>query len=652
MVLKSEEARQERTTMNLVTDPWVPVLLTSGKPDSVSLMHVFTNGREYRDLAVRPHERIALMRFLICVAQAALDGPADTDEWDQAPVRLPDAAAQYLTKWKSSFNLFDSQKPFLQIAKLAPIASEKDAKEEHSQLSKSKRKINQRETKEDQQDERFVAISKLDFSLATGNNPTLYDHEANGLDVRSFEPAWIALGLLTFQSFSSSGTIGVAQWGASRSTSRSSAAAPCLHKLMLHSFIRRASVFETVCANLLTKKQVKTHLPPYSWGQPIWEHFPSSADDERAVENATETYLGRLVPVSRWARIKPEGAHMILANGFAYPAHPNRPAEPSAIEYVKKTKKGEERALLRADDKAMWRQLPAILVRYRQKKSGRGALCLDNQGAGLRYDLWIGGLIWSSSGGYEETVESVLPIDPCLQTDAGVAAYESEVIWAKRIASNVGFAVETYRRAIDGGWEGRLKTAKNKGALKGQLCATATRHYWTSVEKLRPLLVVHVEAVNTSDFEPACDRWRSAVHAAARDAYGLACGRETPRQIRAFALGWKRLFAASASDEKRRGIGNRRIGGLDDSRKALRISSRPPRGSRSDGESALRSGPEQAASRVAVPRTFGRHRRQALQQDSADHSWFVCDPPGRNPEWKYRGPLSRTASRRRTKEAR
>lgn len=552
MGLKSEEAQQVRTTMNLVTDPWVPVLLTSGKPDSVSLMNVFTNGREYRDLAVRPHERIALMRFLICVAQAALDGPADIDEWDQAPVRLPDAATQYLKQWKSSFNLFDSRKPFLQIEGLAPLKAEKSAKEKNGQSSKSKgKKVKQSEANKNQQDERFVAITKLDFSLATGNNPTLYDHEANGLDARSFEPAWMVLALLTFQSFSSSGRIGVAQWGASRSAGGgSSAASPCLHKLMLHSFIRKASLFDTVCANLLTKKQVSTYLPPYGWGRPTWEQFPSSAGDALAVENATETYLGRLVPVGRWIRIQPQGKAMILANGFAYPAHPERPAEPSAIEYVKKTKKGEERALLRADDKAMWRQLPAILVRYRQKKAGRGALCLDNQGAGLRYDLWVGGLIWSSSGGYEETVESVLPIDPCLQTDAGVAAYESEVIWAKRIASKVGFAVETYRRAIDGGWEGRLKTAKNKGALKGQLRATATRHYWTSVEKLRPLLVVHVEAVNTSDFEPACDRWRSAVHAAARDAYGLACGRETPRQIRAFALGWERLFAASASDEK------------------------------------------------------------------------------------------------------
>lgn len=552
MGLKSGEAQQGRTTMNLVTDSWIPVLLSSGKPDSVSLMHVFTKGREYRDLAVRPHERIALMRFLICVAQAALDGPADIDEWDEAPKRLPDVAARYLTKWKSSFNLFDSQKPFLQIARLAPLESEKHAKEKHSQLSKSKRKkIKQSETNEDQQNERFVAISKLDFSLATGNNPTLYDHEANGLDARSFEAAWIVLALLTFQSFSSSGRIGVAQWGASRSAGGgSSTASPCLHKLMLHSFIRKATLFDTVCANLLTKDQVGTYLPPYGWGRPVWEQYPSSADDARAVENATETYLGRLVPVSRWVRIKPEGSDMILANGFAYPAHPDRPAEPSAIEYVKETKKGEERALLRADDKAIWRQLPAILVRYRQKNSGRGPLCLDNQGGGLRYDLWVGGLIWSSSGGYEETVESVLPIDPCLQTDAGVVAYESEVVWATRAASKVGLAVETYRREIDGGWEGRLKTAKNKGALKGRLRATATRHYWTSVEKLRPVLTAHVDAINTPDFEPGRDRWRSAVHAAARDAYRLACGRETPRQIRAFALGWERLFAASASGEK------------------------------------------------------------------------------------------------------
>lgn len=35
--------------------------------------------------------------------------------------------------------------------------------------------------------------------------------------------------------------------------------------------------------------------------------------------------------------------------------------------------------------------------------------------------------------------------------------------------------------------------------------------------------------------------WRKAVRKAARESYKLACGQETPRQIRAFAFGWSKL---------------------------------------------------------------------------------------------------------------
>jgi CRISPR system Cascade subunit CasA len=92
--------------MNLVTEAWIPVVKLDGTPCTASLLEVFTQGREFADLAVRPHERIALMRLLICIAQAALDGPKDIDAWDKAPELLPDAAKQYLEKWRDSFELF------------------------------------------------------------------------------------------------------------------------------------------------------------------------------------------------------------------------------------------------------------------------------------------------------------------------------------------------------------------------------------------------------------------------------------------------------------------------------------------------------------------------------------------------------------------
>jgi CRISPR system Cascade subunit CasA len=96
---------------------------------------------------------------------------------------------------------------------------------------------------------------------------------------------------------------------------------------------------------------------------------------------------------------------------------------------------------------------------------------------------------------------------------------------------------------------------QDRWALKDKLHATATRHYWTAVEKLRPLLMAHVETIGTTaeaveKTRKTRNEWRKAVHGAAREAYRLACGQDTPRQMRAFALGWSKLFAKPKTESE------------------------------------------------------------------------------------------------------
>jgi CRISPR system Cascade subunit CasA len=87
-----------------------------------------------------------------------------------------------------------------------------------------------------------------------------------------------------------------------------------------------------------------------------------------------------------------------------------------------------------------------------------------------------------------------------------------------------------------------ISAGPGKGELQVKLHTTATTHYWTAVEKNLPLLIAHVEAIGTENAIPTRDTWRKMLFAAACDAYRTACGQETPRQIRAFAEGWKRLL--------------------------------------------------------------------------------------------------------------
>jgi CRISPR system Cascade subunit CasA len=122
--------------------------------------------------------------------------------------------------------------------------------------------------------------------------------------------------------------------------------------------------------------------------------------------------------------------------------------------------------------------------------------------------------------------------------------YENEVSYAEHISVNLGWALEEYRKNIDGYWTTRSDPKKNTNAFqeKDILHAKATRSYWTAIEKQRGLLMAYVDVFDTEKSDEPKQAWRAAIHSAARSAYSASCGQETPRQIRAFALGWKKLF--------------------------------------------------------------------------------------------------------------
>ena len=100
--------------MNLTFDPWIPVIGDDGRQRSVSLHDLFASAHELRDLSVKPHEKIALLRLLTCITQAALDGPKDYDAWETCRGSIQSAAKCYLDKWSASFELFGDGLRFLQ----------------------------------------------------------------------------------------------------------------------------------------------------------------------------------------------------------------------------------------------------------------------------------------------------------------------------------------------------------------------------------------------------------------------------------------------------------------------------------------------------------------------------------------------------------
>ena len=241
--------------------------------------------------------------------------------------------------------------------------------------------------------------------------------------------------------------------------------------------------------------------------------------------------------------MKPASGAIEVASGFEYSRYPDFPAEASATIVV--TRDGNERKLLGAGTKAIWRELPALIVSRKIGDSG-GALTLNNVTDDSAFDLWVGALLIHPKKTAEvlDAIEAVVHVPANMRTDISRTTYDKEVHWAEAIASKLSWAVETYREQIDHGWEGRVKMAgPNKHQLRGQLHSTATHHYWTAVEKLKPLLMAHIESIGTSAEAVAQTQklWKSAVRQAAYESYRLACGQETPRQLRSFALGWAKL---------------------------------------------------------------------------------------------------------------
>lgn len=101
--------------MNLIIDPWIPAVRGNGRRELFSLQDLFAQAHELRDLAVKPHERIALMRLLLCITQAALDGPADETEWQDCQPLIQRRVRDYLKKWAGAFELFGEGQRFLQF---------------------------------------------------------------------------------------------------------------------------------------------------------------------------------------------------------------------------------------------------------------------------------------------------------------------------------------------------------------------------------------------------------------------------------------------------------------------------------------------------------------------------------------------------------
>ncbi len=467
--------------MNLTRDPWIPVIGTNGKHRLVSLETIFKEGDELADLAANPCQRIALMRLLICIAQAALDGPDDEAGWRTCRPRIAPAALDYLARWQDRFNLF-GEHAFLQVDGLEV---------NHNGLA-----------------------DKLDFMLACGNNPTLFDQAAYP-EGRIPDGAQLALRLLVYQVFSPGGLIGTAVWKGTE-TGRTSEHAPCLEGSMLHTLLKGSVISESLHLNLLNRRSVET-LPNAEWGTPYWEcdEFSTSR-----LEMLASTYLGRLVPLPRAIRCEPETSLITLASGVRYPKLPEW-REPCGT--IIRTGKGNSEKLTYVavnPAKHPWRELGSILALASADTPGGAFPLMHMRNLEDRtFEIWTGGLA-ADKAKLVDMAEWSFTLPSSLLESPALRRYQSGVALSG-----------------DGNFILRQAIKKYADALKAEAIwgSEAQRCFWTLLDSESSRLC-DCAAEATGDLSLA---WLPVIRSAMLAAYAQCCPHETPRQIQAYAQGLK-----------------------------------------------------------------------------------------------------------------
>lgn len=236
------------------------------------------------------------------------------------------------------------------------------------------------------------------MAAASGKNSTLFDNAGGSNRVACLEQ--LAINLVTFQNFAPGGTIGIVKWKGQQTVPKSPAsavAAPCVAASAIHLFIQGNTLLETLSFNLIPQNKICPALKG-NMGIPVWERMPQSPDDHDAIHNATETYLGRLVPISRAIKISHNLQGCLLAQGLKYTVCVDKGEaiywEGSMVVCNSEGKKGQrKRSLIGAQiDRALWRNLSALLLnRFHPDKLPP---VFDNERLPKKFGIWIALWLW------------------------------------------------------------------------------------------------------------------------------------------------------------------------------------------------------------------------------------------------------------------
>jgi len=316
---------------NLLDEPWIPCSDLQGEQQLLGIRNILIRAHEFKEIRDNsPLVTASIHRLLLAVLHRALDGPQDRKHWLGLWGRGQwDATTltAYFERWRERFFLIHPQDPFFQVARFTIIG--KDGPTEPA------------------------STTKLKHELATGNNPTLFDHSnENSKEAISCDEA--ARRIVATQYFG----IGGGKGGTSNLFSEHPylGHAPLVNGVF--TLLTGPTLFHTFMLNLLVPQL--RGFADSAEDKPVWENnaFPPPGD------RSPLGYLDYLTFQARCMRLveqdgKIHGVYM--AQGHALAADFQNPSSPYRL-----TKEGAQIAVNLNPVKAFWRDSYSLYARYQE----------------------------------------------------------------------------------------------------------------------------------------------------------------------------------------------------------------------------------------------------------------------------------------------
>lgn len=483
---------------NLIDEPWIPV----ADVGRVSLAQVFENP-DFRALGGNPVQKIALMKLLLAIAQAACT-PADEDAWRALGAQgLAEKCRAYLQQWHDRFCLY-GERPFLQMPTIKAAALQ-----------------------------RYGAVLP---EVATGNTTVLNQGQVE----RGLSDADKALLLVSLMGFALGGkktdnsiTLSTGYAGKRNDKGKPSTGKPgpaVAHMGLLHNLLQGENLWQSLWLDLLTAEQVE-HSQRYPGGIGVapWQQMPEgeACPVARALQ---DNLMGRLVPLCRFCLLAEDGLH--YSEGIAHASYKDGRSDPSvAINWSGK----DPKALWCNPEKRPWRDLTALLGFIAQQQNAEFD-CLQLR-AGIdracdvveRFSLWSGGLRVSSNAGEQYASGS----DDFVESSLWLHSTSLGDIWFSHLQSEMT-GLDELAKGLYGRVMGYFKAQLVDGA---DLAAQATHLFWQLCERDFQTLLDHCDA--DQDDQQTHQRARKTLRRRfagyAQQAYDRYCPKDTARQLDAWA---------------------------------------------------------------------------------------------------------------------